>query len=59
MCYSDTKGKRKLQREKKDRELGNNISVSCGVKYKIVSVFNSQTVEERKQTVVKKMYFVC
>ena len=21
MCYSDTKGKRKLQREKKDREL--------------------------------------
>ena len=59
MCYSDTKGKRKLQREKKDRELGNNISVSCGVKYKIVSVFNSQTVEERNQKVVKKMYFVC
>ena len=54
------KGKESSKEKSKIESWGNNISVSCGVKYEIGSVFNSQTVEERNKTlVVKKMYSVC
>lgn len=53
------KGKESSKEKSKIESWGNNISVSCGVKYEIGSVFNSQTVEQRNKILVVKMYFVC